>query len=119
MLPNDKAIEAFWNQIMMEHAEFIRGLLDPTECDLMNTADEFAKEYCELLEMAKQQDCKAREALTSRALELTERYRDFKVAGVEGITGCKIRSIIIPLLADHVLREANHYLRILKKDECV
>ena len=102
---------------MMEHAEFIRGLLDPTECDLINTADEFAKEYCELLEMAKQQDCKVQEELTGRTLELTERYRNFKAAGAEGITGCKIRSIIIPLLADHVLREANHYLRILRNEE--
>ena len=25
-----------------------------------------------------------------------------------------IRSVILPLLADHVLREANHYLRLLK-----
>lgn len=119
MPSNDKSIESFWNQIMMEHAEFIRGLLDPTECDLINTADEFAKEYCELLEMAKQQDGKVREAMTGRALELTERYRDFKAAGAEEITGCKIRSIIIPLLADHVLREANHYLRILKKESSV
>lgn len=119
MPSNDTSIESFWNQIMMEHAEFIRGLLDPTECDLINTADEFAKEYCELLEMAKQQDGKVREAMTGRALELTERYRDFKAAGAEGITGCKIRSIIIPLLADHVLREANHYLRILKKESSV
>ena len=39
--------------------------------------------------------------------------REFKTAGTEGITDCKIRSIILPLLADHVLREANHYLRIL------
>ena len=26
----------------------------------------------------------------------------------------KIKSIIIPLLADHVLREVNHFIRILK-----
>ena len=27
---------------------------------------------------------------------------------------CKIDSIILPLLADHVLREANHYIRLLE-----
>lgn len=47
------------------------------------------------------------------ALALTEKFRDFKRSGLEGITGCKIRSLILPLLADHVLREANHYLRLL------
>ena len=33
-----------------------------------------------------------------------------------GINDCKIKSLILPLLADHVLREANHYLRILKNE---
>ena len=42
--------ELFWNQIMMEHALFIRGLLDPTECELAETADTFAGDYCRLLE---------------------------------------------------------------------
>lgn len=31
--------EAFWNQIMAEHAKFIRGLLDPTEEELFELAD--------------------------------------------------------------------------------
>ncbi len=108
--------ELFWNQIMMEHALFIRGLLDPTECELVETADTFAGDYCRLLEEARQQDCRAMNGLTRRTLETTKRYRDFKAAGTKGITGCDIRSIILPLLADHVLREANHYLRILKQE---
>lgn len=108
--------ELFWNQIMMEHALFIRGLLDPTECELVETADTFAEDYCRLLEEAKRQDCKTMNGLTKRTLETTKRYRDFKAAGTKGITGCDIRSIILPLLADHVLREANHYLRILKQE---
>lgn len=114
-----KTIEMFWNQIMMEHAEFIRGLLDPTEYELIHTADDFARDYSELLTMAREQDCRVREELTSKTLALTEKYRDFKTAGTEGITGCGIRSIILPLLADHVLREANHYLRLLKKIEMI
>ena len=48
------------------------------------------------------------------SLELTRKFRDFKTAGVQGIEQHKIRSVILPLLADHVLREANHYLRLLK-----
>ncbi len=112
--PDQRNLEIFWNQIMMEHAQFIRGLLDPTECDLMDTADGFAKDYCRLLEEAQQQDRKAMNALTARTLQTTKQYQQFKTAGTEGITGCEIRSIILPLLADHVLREANHYLRILE-----
>lgn len=41
-------IETFWNQIMMEHALFIRGLLDPSEEQLIDTADGFADDYKKL-----------------------------------------------------------------------
>lgn len=105
--------EIFWNQIMMEHALFIRGLLDPSEEQLICTADEFAKDYQRLLEKARNQDCRAMNALTRESLSETLKYRDFKAAGADGILNCNIASIILPLLADHVLREANHYIRLL------
>lgn len=114
-VPDVRNAEIFWNQIMMEHAQFIRGLLDPTECDLIQTADAFAEDYCRLLDEAREQDRKAMNlTLTARTLQTTKQYQQFKTAGTEGITGCSIRSVILPLLADHVLREANHYLRILE-----
>ncbi len=106
-------IELFWNRIMMEHALFIRGLLDPTEEALIETADDFAKEFGELLEAARRQDCRASN-LTEETLEEMFKYRDFKAAGAEGILDLEIASIILPLLADHVLREANHYIRLLE-----
>lgn len=106
-----KNAECFWNRIMMEHAMFIRGLLDPTEKELMNKADSFAKEYEALLDNFKNAQSKV---MRSESLEETLKFKDFKKAGVQGITGCKIRSLILPLLADHVLREANHYIRLLK-----
>ena len=95
--------EEFWNRIMMEHALFIRGLLDPCEETLIASANGFAGDYRRLLEGSGR----------GGAEELTRKFRDFKVAGTEGIEECNIRSIILPLLADHVLREANHYLRIM------
>lgn len=105
--------ELFWNQIMMEHALFIRGLLDPCEEELFDTANDFAEDYKRLLDTAKQQDCQVMDALTQTALRKTLEYRDFKATGTEGILQCKIDSVILPLLADHVLREANHYIRLL------
>ncbi|MCI6120178.1 MAG: DUF2935 domain-containing protein [Lachnospiraceae bacterium] len=106
--------EMFWNQIMMDHAWFIRGLLDPTETELIESADHFAVEYGELLEMARTQNCKAMDGIRRKSLEETLKYRKFKEAGAEGILNCEIASLILPLLADHVLREANHYIRILE-----
>ena len=90
---------------------FIRGLLDPCETELFEPADDFAKKYATLLEACDNAQSKM---MASGSLEETEKFRDFKKAGVQGIEDCKIRSIILPLLADHVLREANHYLRLLK-----
>lgn len=98
----------------MEHALFIRGLLAPSEEKLIDTADDFASEYKMLLETAKNRDFKAMDELTRKSLEETLKYRDFKAAGTKGILSCDIASIIIPLLVDHVLREANHYIRILQ-----
>ena len=106
-----KETECFWNQIMMEHALFIRGLLDPTETELLHSADGFAQNYAALLQQCHNAQCKT---LSADSLKETKKFRDFKVAGVEGIENCKIRSLILPLLADHVLREANHFIRILE-----
>lgn len=106
--------EDFWNRIMMEHALFIRGLLDPSEEELIETADKFAMDYKALLERAKKQEDCAIEELREKSLEETRHLREFKTAGTRGILECEIESLILPLLADHVLREANHYIRILQ-----
>lgn len=110
--------EEFWNCIMMEHAMFIRGLLDPSEPELMVTANDFVNDFRVLLDEARRKDCKVNNRENSecekeeRTLKKTMQLRDFKAAGTEGILNCQIKSVILPLLADHVLREANHYIRI-------
>ena len=102
--------ELFWNNIMKEHAEFIRGLLDPSEKDLILTADKFANEYEAIIKNYSNNPA----YLTNVSLKETLNFKNFKVSGEEGILNCKIKSIIFPLLADHVVREANHFIRILK-----
>ena len=96
---------------MLFRSMFIRGLLDPSENELFDSADKFADDYCELLNKCRDAQ---NNTMKSASLELTQKLRDFKTAGVRGIEQCEIRSIILPLLADHVLREANHYIRLLK-----
>ncbi len=124
MMSNQKACyrnlqnqEEFWNCIMMEHAMFIRGLLDPSEPELMVAANDFVNDFRALLDEARRQDSRAEDACTrdshsEQTLEKTIQLRDFKAASTEGLLNCQIKSIILPLLADHVLREANHYIRI-------
>lgn len=111
--------EFFWNRQMAEHAKFIRGLLDPTENNLINQANDFGNEFDQLTAEAKAAlDTTAPMAdVTDESLKATMNFRNFKAQGTQGILTCKVRSIIIPLLGDHVLREANHYLRLLKMFE--
>jgi hypothetical protein len=109
--------EVFWNRIMAEHSKFIRGLLDPTEEELIKKANDFGNEFDQLTEEAKEAMDMSRPMLhrvTEDSLEATKEIRDFKAQGTSGILQCKVKSIIIPLLADHTLREANHYLYLLK-----
>ncbi|HBV68441.1 MAG TPA: hypothetical protein DEF04_09830 [Clostridiales bacterium] len=107
--------ELFWNRIMAEHSKFIRGLLDPTENELINSANNFGNEFDQLTadSLAAMERTMPLKEVTQDSLKATEALRDFKAQGTQGLLECKIRSIIIPLLGDHTLREANHYLRLL------
>lgn len=110
-----KDTELYWDQLMLEHALFIRSLLDPTEFELINQSNGFAREYLELLRATRTATDAMLDSITDKALQETIKFRDFKAAATKGIDECKIRSIILPLLADHVLREANHYIRLLQQ----
>lgn len=100
---------------MAEHSKFIRGLLDPSEDNLIKVANNFGNEFDQLTKEAKQAMDKTipLEKVTKDSLEATKKIRDFKVQATTGLLECKIKSIILPLLSDHVLREANHYLDLL------
>ncbi|OLS03174.1 DUF2935 domain-containing protein [Tissierella creatinophila] len=102
----------FWNHIMGEHAQFIDGMLDPSEEELKKAAEKFVLNYeilvKECLRMHKKD-------MVNKSFKLTEYIKEYKTAATKGLLDCEIKSIIPPLLGDHVLREANHYLRLLKE----
>lgn len=113
---------AFWVRIMGDHAKFINHLLDPSERLLIKTACEFGKEFDELylqsmdfVSMLYYSDNDA--PSFSRFLQdvhtSTRQLRDFKRAAQEMISQCKLLGLIPELLADHVRREAEHFLMIL------
>jgi hypothetical protein len=108
--------EIFWNRIMAEHSKFVASLLDQSEENLIDTARDFGREFDDLTAMAIRASgqAAATSRVTSESIEKTKKLRDFKAAGTEGLIECKIRSIIVPLLGDHILREANHYLCVLE-----
>lgn len=111
--------EINWNHIMEEHSKFIRGYLDPEEDKLIDSANAFAEEFERLTEKTERISDNPELVLevTRESFKGVTRLRNFKVQSTEGILRCRIKSVIPPLLADHVTREANHYLRLLKAFE--
>lgn len=100
-----------WNHIMEDHSKFICGMLDPTEEELKKVIMGFAMEFEKLVEQSI--ECKDIKKLVKESLDKTLELKDFKEQSVIGLLECEISSIIFPLLADHVLREANYYIRNL------
>ena len=109
--------ELFWNHIMEEHAEFVRGLVDPCEVDLMIQANDFAIKYNDLNERVSKfaNNASIVPEVTKESLNLTKQIKNFKTTATVGLIECEIRSLLNPLIADHVTREANHYIRILER----
>ncbi|MGE5677916.1 MAG: DUF2935 domain-containing protein [Pseudomonadota bacterium] len=108
--------EITWNDLMGEHSKFIRGYLDPSEEKLFRKADSFAEEFDRLLEKTESaaNNPGMLPEVTGESLKDVTELRNFKSQGTMGILKCEIRSVILPLLSDHVTREANHYIRLLK-----
>lgn len=106
--------EVFWNHLMEEHAQFVEGYLDPKEENLKVIAKDFAEKYEELNKKIYQSIKTENMSTINESQKLTTKIKDFKTKGIEGILTCQIKSIIIPLLADHLLRETNFYLFLIE-----
>jgi len=52
--------------------------------------------------------------LNERAIELVKGLANFKTKFLSDVLSCRIFTSNYPLLIDHTLREANHYLRLLE-----
>ncbi|MEL7659092.1 MAG: DUF2935 domain-containing protein [Bacillota bacterium] len=112
--------EVFWLRIMKEHIEFIIHLLDPSERELIEAAQDFLKTFSRLLETAR--DLKSMAETRPRNFNTVIRFtedvvtnttalRNFKAAAFELAKLCELLSIIsTPLLLDHVRREADKFL---------
>jgi hypothetical protein len=107
--------ELFWNHIMAEHARYFRGQLDPDETKLIKLANYFSNQYDELTSKSLifVNNDQLIDALTSESLKLTKELEEYKIQNLEGNLECRIKSVMPPLLIDHVLREANFYLHLL------
>ena len=111
----------FFLRIMADHAKFISHLLDPSERKLIDQANNFSHEFDQLLFQAQDLESMRPQSQTRPLLDQfldqnrvsVKSLRDFKQTARDLIEACRIKSIIHPLLADHVFREAEHFLFII------
>lgn len=111
----------FWLRIMADHAKFISHLLDPSERNLIQTANGFSQEFDDLYlqgrDFASMLQGYTEVASFKRFMQDVRaavlRIRDFKRAAEEMIVECRLVGLIPALLADHVKREAEHFLLII------
>lgn len=111
----------FFLRIMADHAKFIGHLLDPSERKLVDIARNFSNDFDQLLYQARDLESMRPQSQTVPLLDQfldqnrvsVSSLRDFKKTARDLIEQCKIKSIIHPLLADHVFREADRFLEII------
>ncbi|MCL6605498.1 MAG: DUF2935 domain-containing protein [Paenibacillus sp.] len=111
----------FFLKIMADHAKFIGHLLDPSERKLVDQAREFSNDFDTLMFQAIDLSSMRPQSQTVPLLSQfvdenrvsVKSLRDFKKTARDLIEECRIKSIIHPLLADHVFREAERFLFIL------
>lgn len=111
----------FFLKIMADHAKFIGHLLDPSERKLVEQARGFSNDFDTLMFQAMDLSHMRPQSQTIPLLSQfvdenrvsVKSLRDFKKTARDLIDECRIKSIIHPLLADHVFREAERFLYIL------
>lgn len=112
----------FWLKIMMEHSRFIASLLDQSERNLVRAALKFGDDFEVLLNQARDVESMLLKKkptypiigkLNKDSENAAQEIRAFKQAGLDFIKNCQIKNVIDPLLADHVVREADHFLQMV------
>lgn len=112
-------LEEFWSRIMTDHAKFIEHLLDPSQRSLIHTAHHFSErfdalyrqalDYHSMLE-AEPLHFPALNSFTTELMEETQQIATFKRTGRDLLLNCQALATATPLLMDHVMREAEHFL---------
>lgn len=122
-----RALEAdFWLRLMADHIKFIGSRLDPSERSLLDVVEGYKVEFDNLSMQGRDYVS----FLAHRPMELpafdrflqdsrvaTIRLRDFKQAVHEMIIKNRMLSTIPAVMADHVRREADHFLLVLSMME--
>lgn len=95
-----------WNKIMTEHALFTAGLLDPTEQSFIQKNIALSDCFIENTQRLK----KSKSHLGELSQDTLSQFKELNESVLQGILNGTIKSMILPLLADHMLRATSFYL---------
>lgn len=110
----------FWVRLMADHTKFIAHLLDPSERMLIEVAQSYSREFDSLYlqgrdftSMLHRDEVGSFKRFMQDVRAATVRLRDYEKAAHDMIENCRLIGLVSELLADHVRREADHFLLIL------
>ena len=95
-------VDLFWDHSILEHAQYVKAILNSVNNELIQSCSTFASAYEKMIDELGQ---KAKTVIQNVELETDN---------VNAASEFHIPSVILPLFADHMLREANHYIRLSK-----
>jgi len=108
-----------WTHIILEQVHINRTMFDPTEKEIIDISDGFMRRYSKLMrETRMMRDALAHHNFDAALKEIMD-YRDFNETVVKRLAACEIHSGVLPQMADHLLREINYFVRLLKKQSDV
>ena len=95
-------VDLFWDHSVLEHTQYVRAILNSANNELIQSCSTFAASYQKMLDELDQKVACTMKNIESET-ETTGTTPQFYIP-----------SVILPLFADHMLREANHYIRLSK-----
>jgi hypothetical protein len=101
--PEDEIV--FWNRINSEHASFAAHLLDPSERELFLKADKLSMKFNKIPKSEN-------EMMLNLSLKASKELDAFNKTARSA--GKKVKSVIHPVLLDHVIREGERSIKTLK-----
>ena len=106
----------FWLDIMREHAVFIKLGLPAASTGLMQEADSFYKDLSRLLERgAKVSGDKQFSRFIGDSIDVIAEFLRYKRHVLQQLLTCKVGGCSLPLMLDHMAREAEYVLIIFGK----
>lgn len=108
----------FWLRIMKEHALFLSEGFNRRDNDLIEEANRFFRLFDRLLREALAFESPQDERIfkfNKRVIRAVTEFRNFKQEILTKIILCRISGFNLPLLVDHIRREAEYFITVLTK----